>query len=187
MDIPACTSAAEGYTCPPPAYNDFNKFPIYEEILPSPPPEYTIATAPPLGRGRVNIQDIPQNPNRRRADPYPVLNVPPQIEIVQHREQIFMQQIVNPVAPQVVVVQPQQMVVLLDDTPTATVCKYCHRSIITNVKYKAGSAAWGMCCLLTVLGLICGFCLIPFCVKGFKDAHHSCPYCHKHLGIYTRK
>lgn len=52
MDIPACTSAAEGYTCPPPAYNDFNKFPIYEEILPSPPPEYTIATAPPLGRGR---------------------------------------------------------------------------------------------------------------------------------------
>ncbi|KAI2668744.1 hypothetical protein H4Q32_005530 [Labeo rohita] len=75
-----------------------------------------------------------------------------------------MQQIVNPVAPQVVVVQPQQMVVLLDDTPTATVCKYCHRSIITNVKYKAGSAAWGMCFLLTVLG-------------GFKDAHHSCPYC----------
>lgn len=63
-----------------------------------------------------------------------------------------MQQIVQPVAPQVVVVQPQQVLVFLDDTPTETVCKYCHRSIITNVKYKSGSAAWGMCCLLTVLG-----------------------------------
>ncbi|KAK2908597.1 hypothetical protein QQF64_001514 [Cirrhinus molitorella] len=187
MDIPTCTSAAEGSTCPLPAYDDFNKFPIYEEIPASPPPEYNRAIATPTNRERVNLPDIPHNPNRRRENPYPVLNVPPQIEIVDYREQIFMQQVVNHVAPQVVMVQPQQMLVLLDDTPTATVCKYCHNSIITNVKYKSGSAAWGMCCLLTVLGLICGFCLIPFCVRGFKDAHHSCPRCHKHLGIYTRK
>uniref|UniRef100_A0A672L501 Si:dkeyp-75b4.8 n=1 Tax=Sinocyclocheilus grahami TaxID=75366 RepID=A0A672L501_SINGR len=95
-----------------------------------------------------------------------------------------MQQIVQPVAPQVVVVQPQQMLVLLDDTPTATVCKYCNKSIITNVKYKSGSLFLIVCLFYR---LICGFCLIPFCVRGFKDAHHSCPYCHKHLGIYTRK
>uniref|UniRef100_A0A8C1QTQ6 Si:dkeyp-75b4.8 n=1 Tax=Cyprinus carpio TaxID=7962 RepID=A0A8C1QTQ6_CYPCA len=143
MDIPACASATAGSTSSPPAYNDFNKFPLYEEIIPdSPPPDYTIAIAPP----HINS---------------------------------FIQQIVQPVAPQVVMVQPQQMLVLLDDTPTMTVCKYCNKSIITNVKYKSGSAAWGM--------LICGFCLIPFFVSGFKDAHHSCPYCHKHLGIYTRK
>uniref|UniRef100_A0A8C1C9V8 LITAF domain-containing protein n=1 Tax=Cyprinus carpio carpio TaxID=630221 RepID=A0A8C1C9V8_CYPCA len=77
----------------------------------------------------------------------------------------------QPVAPQVVVVQPQQVLVFLDDTPTETVCKYCHRSIITNVKYKSGSAAWVLLAKL----LICGFCLIPFFVRGFKDAHHSCP------------
>lgn len=35
--------------------------------------------------------------------------------------------------------------------------------------------------------LICGFCFIPFCVRNCKDAHHSCPECHKHLGIYTGK
>ncbi|KTG15623.1 hypothetical protein cypCar_00021207 [Cyprinus carpio] len=187
MDIPACASATAGSTSSPPAYNDFNKFPLYEEIIPdSPPPDYTIAIAPPADRERVNFQEISQNPNRRSANPYPVLNVP-RIQIVEHREQTFIQQIVQPVAPQVVMVQPQQMLVLLDDTPTMTVCKYCNKSIITNVKYKSGSAAWGMCCLLTVLGLICGFCLIPFFVSGFKDAHHSCPYCHKHLGIYTRK
>ncbi|KTF87628.1 hypothetical protein cypCar_00035828 [Cyprinus carpio] len=151
MDIPACTAAA-GSTSPPPAYNDISNFPLYEEIPASPPPEYTVAIAPPANRPRV-----------------------------------FMQQIVQPVAPQVVVVQPQQVLVFLDDTPTETVCKYCHRSIITNVKYKSGSAAWGMCFLLTILGLICGFCLIPFFVRGFKDAHHSCPNCHRHLGIYTRK
>ncbi|XP_043089609.1 lipopolysaccharide-induced tumor necrosis factor-alpha factor homolog [Puntigrus tetrazona] len=184
MDIPACTSATVGSTSPPPAYNDISKFPLYEEIIPaSPPPDYTAATAPPSVRDR----EIPQNTNRRTANPYPVLNVPPQIEVVEHREQIFMQQIVQPVSPQVIIVQPQQMFVRLDDSPTATVCKYCHKSIITNVQYKSGSAAWGMCCLLTLLGLICGFCLIPFCVRGFKDAHHSCPYCNKHLGIYTRK
>ncbi|XP_052403200.1 lipopolysaccharide-induced tumor necrosis factor-alpha factor isoform X2 [Carassius gibelio] len=157
MDIPTCAAATAGSLSPPPAYNDFNKFPLYEEIIPdSPPPDYTIAIAPASDRERANLQEIPQNPNRR-ANPYPVLNVP-RIEIIEHREQTFIQQIVQPVAPQVVVVQPQQMLVLLDDTPTATVCK-----------------------------LICGCCLIPFFVSGFKDVHHSCPYCHKHLGIYTRK
>lgn len=53
MDIPACTSATAGSTSPPPPYNDFNKFPLYEEIIPaSPPPDYTVAIAPPADRER---------------------------------------------------------------------------------------------------------------------------------------
>ncbi|KAK9980637.1 hypothetical protein ABG768_000230 [Culter alburnus] len=174
MNIPAS---------PPPKYDDIH---LNEEIPATPPPSYATATAPPAYRETDNFQEIPQipqNPNRR-ANPYPVLNVPPQIAMVR-QEQMFVEQQVRTVAPQVIVVQPQRVV--LGDTPTATVCRFCRKSIITNVKYKPGCAAWGMCLLLTILGLICGFCLIPFCVRGFQDAHHTCPYCHRHLGIYVRK
>lgn len=53
MDIAACTSATARSTSPPPPYNDFNKFPLYEEIIPaSPPPYYTVAIAPPADRER---------------------------------------------------------------------------------------------------------------------------------------
>ncbi|XP_067298924.1 lipopolysaccharide-induced tumor necrosis factor-alpha factor homolog isoform X2 [Pseudorasbora parva] len=176
---------ASGCTSLPPDYNNIH---LYEEIPATPPPSYATAIASPAYRETNNGQEMPQNPNERRANPYPVLNVPPQIAMVR-QEQMLMQQEVRAVAvaPQVIMVQPQQRVVVFGDTPTVTVCQYCHKSIITNVEYKPGSAAWGMCLLLTLLGLICGFCLIPFFVKGFQDAHHTCPSCHRHLGIYNRK
>ncbi|XP_048053796.1 lipopolysaccharide-induced tumor necrosis factor-alpha factor homolog [Megalobrama amblycephala] len=182
MDIPACT-APSGCTSPPHEYEDVH---LYEEIPATLPPLHATATAPPTYINNFQeIPQIPQNHNRTNANPYPVLNVPPQIAIMT-QEQMFVQQQVRTIAPQVIMVQPQRVVVL-GDTPTATVCQYCYNSIITNVKYKPGCAAWGMCLLLTVLGLICGICLIPFCVSGFQDAHHTCPYCHRHLGVYVRK
>ncbi|XP_077061365.1 lipopolysaccharide-induced tumor necrosis factor-alpha factor homolog [Siphateles boraxobius] len=180
MDIPG----RAGCTSPPPDYDDIH---LYEEIPATLTPLYDTAIAPPAYRETKNFQEIPkilQTPYRR-ADIFPVLNVPPQIAIVR-QEQMFMQQEARAVGPQVTMVQPQRVVVL-GDTPTVTVCQYCHKSIITEVEYKPGSAAWATCLLLTLLGLICGFCLIPFFVRGFQDAHHACPYCHRHLGIYTRK
>ncbi|XP_051559810.1 lipopolysaccharide-induced tumor necrosis factor-alpha factor homolog [Myxocyprinus asiaticus] len=185
MDIPASDAAVHS-TSPPPAYSEINEFPLFEG-LPATSPLYTPAIAPPPYRETDRVQGFPQNTNRTRANPYPVLNVPTRITMVNHSQQVLMQQTVRTVAPQVIVVQPQQRVVVLGDTPTVTVCQYCHKNILTNVEYKPGGAAWSMCCLLTLLGLICGFCLIPFFVRGFQDAHHTCPCCRKHLGIYIRK
>lgn len=34
--------------------------------------------------------------------------------------------------------------------------------------------------------LLLGCCLIPFFVKHFKDAHHSCPRCHRVLHIHRK-
>ncbi|KAM6971872.1 lipopolysaccharide-induced tumor necrosis factor-alpha factor homolog [Aplochiton taeniatus] len=78
------------------------------------------------------------------------------------------------------------------DNPSRIRCPYCHQDITTEVEYKPGLVAWSMCLLFILLGLclhrlICGCCLIPFLVKGFQDAHHSCPSCHSHLHKTTRK
>ncbi|KAI7810769.1 lipopolysaccharide-induced tumor necrosis factor-alpha factor homolog [Triplophysa rosa] len=190
MDTPSYP-AADTTTprSPPPSYHDINALAIFEGLPAKPPPPYSEATyseatAPPID---TNQQQANRFPSGAQADQFPVLNMP-RVVVVNHTEQVIVrQQIVKNEAPQVIVVQPQQMVLALGDTQTATVCKYCHNSILTVVEYKPGCAAWAMCILLTVLGLVCGFCLIPFCVRGFQDAHHSCPQCRRHLGIYRRK
>ncbi|KAL2096646.1 hypothetical protein ACEWY4_008794 [Coilia grayii] len=83
----------------------------------------------------------------------------------------------------VVVVQPTAA---LADHPTATVCPHCHCQVTTSITHKPGMSAWSTCLLLTLLGLICGFCLIPFMINKCKDVHHSCPECHRHIGIFVR-
>uniref|UniRef100_A0AAY5KNX8 Si:dkeyp-75b4.8 n=1 Tax=Esox lucius TaxID=8010 RepID=A0AAY5KNX8_ESOLU len=74
----------------------------------------------------------------------------------------------------------------LGDAPCMTRCSNCRQNITTIVTYKPGMAAWSMCLLFTLLGLICGCCLIPFLLRGFQDAHHTCPLCHAHLYIHIR-
>ncbi|XP_056593337.1 lipopolysaccharide-induced tumor necrosis factor-alpha factor homolog [Triplophysa dalaica] len=185
MATPSYPAAATGPPrSPPPSYHEINAHSIYGDHPAKPAPPYTVVTSPPADTFQ---QQANRFPNGAQADQYPLLNMP-RVVMVNHTEQVILQQqIVRNETPQVIVVQPQQIVLSLGDTQTATVCRYCHNSILTVVEYKPGCAAWAMCFLIALLGLICGFCLIPFCVRGFQDAHHSCPQCHSHLGIYRRK
>ncbi|XP_063060328.1 lipopolysaccharide-induced tumor necrosis factor-alpha factor homolog isoform X2 [Engraulis encrasicolus] len=147
--------------------------PAYTDIIipASPPPSYQEASACPPQRTQVPSTPPPA---------YTPGGLPPSYREtgngVTHQE--------VHASPVVVVTQPTSA---LGDCPMATVCPHCHRQVTTSVTHKAGMAAWSMCMLLTLLGLICGFCLIPFMIDGCKDVHHSCPQCHRHLGIYVRK
>uniref|UniRef100_A0A674EAX1 LITAF domain-containing protein n=1 Tax=Salmo trutta TaxID=8032 RepID=A0A674EAX1_SALTR len=87
--------------------------------------------------------------------------------------------------PTVVIIQ-SEAVGQLGDAPCTTQCSNCGQRVTTVVVYRPGVAAWAMCGLITLLGFICGCCLIPFLVPGFQDVHHSCPLCHAHLHVHTR-
>ncbi|XP_056307750.1 lipopolysaccharide-induced tumor necrosis factor-alpha factor homolog [Danio aesculapii] len=184
----ACTDES-GSKSPPPSYSNMDEIPLYDEIIPPPPTIKTPATPPPAYNEPNIPQGIPLNTYTEGPNPYPILNQPIQIAAVtqqqQQQQQVFVQS-VNPVAPQVIVVQPQQSTTL-DDTPASIVCKYCRQSIVTHVEYKPGLISWLMCIIISFLGGICGCCVIPFFVRGFQDVYHSCPSCNRHLGIYTRK
>ncbi|XP_024127485.1 cell death-inducing p53-target protein 1 homolog [Oryzias melastigma] len=75
----------------------------------------------------------------------------------------------------------------LGRSPGMTNCSTCHKDVETVVTYKAGTYAWLMCLLFICCGLVLCCCLIPFFMNSFKDAHHSCPYCHKVLHIEKKK
>ncbi|XP_040003286.1 lipopolysaccharide-induced tumor necrosis factor-alpha factor homolog [Xiphias gladius] len=169
--------STEGFNIPPPPY--------YDASLSSPP------TPPPTYGEAVTIQ----------PDPFPVLTSPsvpiavtspPQNtgNIIHPHTQVGVTPTVNGRQSQpVVVTQPQPVpvsVAYLRDIPGLVCCPHCHRTVTTKVTYLPGKAAWCMCILLTLMGLVCGFCLIPFMVRGLQDAHHSCPQCGNHLYIYTR-
>ncbi|XP_062282183.1 LITAF domain-containing protein, partial [Scomber scombrus] len=81
---------------------------------------------------------------------------------------------------------PSASVLQLRDIPGVVRCPHCHQVVTTKVTYQPGKAAWCACCLLTMIGLICGCCLIPFMAHGMQDVHHSCPQCGKHLHIFMR-
>ncbi|XP_065109976.1 lipopolysaccharide-induced tumor necrosis factor-alpha factor homolog [Paramisgurnus dabryanus] len=195
MDIPS-HFAAVNTTSPHPSYNKNNGLVLSENIPATQPTLHTEGTSPPIYKetSSAPADTFQQSPRRAQANqfsseaqanPFPVLNVH-KITMVNHSEQVFIQQIVRNEAPPVTVVQPQHFAITWGRRPTATVCQYCQKNILTVVKYKPGWAAWCMCLRLSLRGLICGFCFIPLCIKSLQDAHHSCPYCHKHLGTYTQ-
>ncbi|XP_073339282.1 lipopolysaccharide-induced tumor necrosis factor-alpha factor homolog [Pagrus major] len=159
--------------------------PSYDASLPSP------STPPPTYGEAVTVQ----------PDPFPVLTpprvptavtYPPQNNgfIVHSVTQIGVTPSVNVMQTQpVVVTQPPPVPILpmyLKDVPGLVLCPHCNHVVTSQVTYLPGKAAWCLCFLLTMMGLICGFCLIPFAVRGLQDAHHSCPNCGNHLHIYTR-
>ncbi|KAL3054095.1 hypothetical protein OYC64_006429 [Pagothenia borchgrevinki] len=71
--------------------------------------------------------------------------------------------------------------------PGMTTCTSCQRQVMTNVTYKAGTYAWLMCLLFICCGLFCLCCLIPFFLKDFKDAYHTCPRCNRVLHVEKKK
>ncbi|XP_041634187.1 lipopolysaccharide-induced tumor necrosis factor-alpha factor homolog [Cheilinus undulatus] len=75
----------------------------------------------------------------------------------------------------------------LGDSPGMTTCASCQQQVMTNVTYKAGTYAWLMCLLFICCGLVLCCCLIPFFMKRFKDAYHTCPRCNRVLHVEKRK
>ncbi|KAJ8001311.1 hypothetical protein DPEC_G00168230 [Dallia pectoralis] len=174
-----------------PLYND--QPPPYTEAACYPP--VLVADRPDNSSLRPNYNTPP--PTYREAvttqpNAFPVLTLP-----IQQQTGVFLHpstQIVSRAAlqptnqrtPPAVVYNAPVSRGLLGDAPCRTRCSNCHQSIMTVVTYKPGIAAWSMCLLFTLFGLICGCCLILFLVRGFQDAHHSCPFCHAHLYIHIR-
>ncbi|KAM3863918.1 lITAF domain-containing protein [Diretmus argenteus] len=75
----------------------------------------------------------------------------------------------------------------LGRSPGMTTCTTCQQQVMTNVTYKAGTYAWLMCLLFICCGLILCCCLIPFFLKNFKDAYHTCPRCNRILHVDKKK
>ncbi|XP_070704558.1 lITAF domain-containing protein [Pempheris klunzingeri] len=75
----------------------------------------------------------------------------------------------------------------LGNSPGMTTCTSCQQQVMTNVTYKAGTYAWLMCLLFICCGLILCCCLIPFFMKQFKDAYHTCPRCNRVLHVEKKK
>ncbi|TWW58852.1 lipopolysaccharide-induced tumor necrosis factor-alpha factor homolog isoform X1 [Takifugu flavidus] len=65
-------------------------------------------------------------------------------------------------------------------------CPFCQQVVSSKVIYVPGRTAWGMCVILAMLGLFCGFCLIPFMVRSLHDVHHYCPQCKRLLHVHKR-
>ncbi|VDD77371.1 unnamed protein product [Mesocestoides corti] len=78
-----------------------------------------------------------------------------------------------------VTLQPE----FLQRDPTSGICPSCKKEIQTEVTYEKGTCAYVSCVVLALLGCDLGCCFIPFCVKRFKDAHHTCPKCNFQLGV----
>lgn len=75
----------------------------------------------------------------------------------------------------------------LGSSPGMTTCTSCNQQVMTNVTYKAGTYAWLMCLLFICCGLVLCCCLIPFFMKQFKDAYHTCPRCNRVLHVEKKK
>ncbi|CAI5674741.1 lipopolysaccharide-induced tumor necrosis factor-alpha factor homolog [Oreochromis aureus] len=75
----------------------------------------------------------------------------------------------------------------LGTEPGMTTCSSCQQQVMTNVTYKAGTYAWLMCLLFICCGLVLCCCLIPFFMKRFKDAYHTCPRCNRVLHVEKRQ
>ncbi|KAM7419558.1 hypothetical protein PAMA_016592 [Pampus argenteus] len=170
----------------PPTYEEASLHPpaLDTEAFNNPPPPYYDAsfslpsTPPPTYGEAVTV----------RPDPFPVLTP---LTVTSPGITTHPTTQVGGVTPPVVVVSeprssPSISVVYLRDVPAEIRCPHCLHVVTTKVTYLPGSIAWFMCILLTLMGLVCGFCLIPFMVRGLQDAHHSCPHCGKHLHTYKR-
>ena len=59
------------------------------------------------------------------------------------------------------------------NTPTTVLCKNCHKTVPTKIKYEIGTGTW-ICCI-PGLG-------IPFLCDACKDGTHFCTACGSFVG-----
>ncbi|KPP57362.1 hypothetical protein Z043_124927, partial [Scleropages formosus] len=79
-----------------------------------------------------------------------------------------------------------QQGVMYRDRPVQLVCPVCSQTVVTQMKYSAGTMTWLACAGLFIFGCAYGCCLIPFCVNDLQDVTHQCPNCNSVLGVYKR-
>lgn len=189
----------------PPTYEEARHHPSLPGVgtvdVPPPPSYDASLSAPPAPLATANPADPP--PAYREAvtlppDPFPVLAPPTVTSLPANAAFIHPTTHVGVSPPlnrqqAVVVVSSQPLsggcpisLSHLGEIPGLVRCPYCRNTVTTKVTYRPGAAAWGLCILLTVMGLVCGICLIPFMVRGLQDVRHSCPQCGNHLYTYTR-
>lgn len=180
----------------PPSYEEASRHlsvQSTEQVINISPPAYTSdpspATPPPTYGEAVNHNAFPvlTSPSRQTA----VVAPPENSRITVHPlTQIGGRAPRGDRTPAVAIVsQPQPVPIVvssLRDSPGFVRCPHCRQLVTSNVTYVAGRAAWCTCVILALLGLFCGFCLIPLCMRGLQDAHHFCPHCNKKLHVYER-
>ncbi|CAB1353169.1 unnamed protein product [Coregonus sp. 'balchen'] len=74
----------------------------------------------------------------------------------------------------------------LRDSPGLIRCPSCQSQVMSDVTHHAGTFSWTMCLVFILCGLFLGCCLIPFFLRNFKDAYHTCPRCHMVLHIHRK-
>ncbi|XP_072239911.1 lipopolysaccharide-induced tumor necrosis factor-alpha factor homolog [Leuresthes tenuis] len=156
----------------------------------SPPPDYNNSmlspSTPPPAYGDVVQQDLfpvltpPSVPVEIPPTQSSVVTVHPITQIGSSRGQTQTVAVVSQPHPVPINIQ------FLRDTPGYVRCTQCQHFVTSKVTYVAGGAAWCTCALLALMGLICGFCLIPLVVPSLQDVHHSCPRCENQLYVYKR-
>lgn len=75
----------------------------------------------------------------------------------------------------------------LEDKPTFITCKKCGKSGSTLVERKASRTAWVLCGATSMLGLVCGCCLVPFLIPSLSRWKHYCPNCKELVGVTSQK
>ncbi|XP_026214594.1 lipopolysaccharide-induced tumor necrosis factor-alpha factor homolog [Anabas testudineus] len=172
--------SAQGFNIyPPPSYHTSHSSPstpppTYGEAVSAPPDLFPVLT-PPVAP--VAVTSPPQNTD---VIMHPVVQIGG-MQPVSSRQ--------TPSAVPVVVTQPPPVpirVTCLTNIPGLVRCSHCQQVVLTKVSHTPSSAAWCMCVLIAVMGLVCGFCLIPLMIRGLQDTHHSCPLCNAHLHTYRR-
>eukprot|EP00352_Strombidinopsis_acuminata_P004553 CAMPEP_0176364982 /NCGR_PEP_ID=MMETSP0126-20121128/20156_1 /TAXON_ID=141414 ORGANISM="Strombidinopsis acuminatum, Strain SPMC142" /NCGR_SAMPLE_ID=MMETSP0126 /ASSEMBLY_ACC=CAM_ASM_000229 /LENGTH=111 /DNA_ID=CAMNT_0017721811 /DNA_START=95 /DNA_END=430 /DNA_ORIENTATION=+ len=71
-------------------------------------------------------------------------------------------------------------------TSTKVDCPYCEKEVETKVRENMSMCQYASCLGIYFVGCSAGCCLIPFCMREFKDFTHKCPHCDKTLGKMTK-
>lgn len=81
---------------------------------------------------------------------------------------------------------PWTPIPLLKEESRVVRCENCGQSGPTELDHEPGLITWIGFCGLSLAGLVCGCCLIPFCLNKTKDVRHRCSSCHQVLARYER-
>lgn len=81
---------------------------------------------------------------------------------------------------------PWTPIPLLKAEPALVKCENCGAAGLTKTEPANGLVTWLSFCGLSLAGLVCGCCLIPFCVGKCRDVKHKCSTCYQDLYRYER-
>ncbi|XP_036067889.1 cell death-inducing p53-target protein 1 homolog [Oryzias melastigma] len=169
--------------------------PSYEEISQQPPALRIEVSNPPAYTSSLPSTPPPAYGDAVQSNPFPLLTRPSVPVVVISSEQppgVIVHQVTqyggrrSEVA---VVSQPAPVPIIascLRESPALVVCPHCQELVTTKIKHVAGKNAWGICMTLSLLGLFCGFCLIPLAIPRCQDVVHLCPSCKKQIYVFER-